>query len=362
MELSKNKVAVGLSGGVDSTVTAYLLKKQGYEVIGLTMLLFDEYDAKGNVVEAQFIKDAKRVADILQIPHYVVDYRKIFDNAIKKEFIDEYLKGRTPNPCVTCNRIIKYGKLLESAHRLGAYYIATGHYATVRYDDEIKRYRIYKGIADRKDQAYVLHSLKQEQLKHIILPLGKYRSKQEVRKLAYDIDPNMAKKTDSVGICFIPNGNHGSYLASNAPEAKKEGNFVDINGNIIGKHKGIVNYTIGQRRGLAEYFNKPMFVISINAEENEVVLGDDELTYSRGLIAKNPNFTIFEKLEGKLKCDVKVCHWGLLLSATISVLEDDRIKVIFDKKERAVAPGQAVVMYHGDEIIGGATIESVIRD
>lgn len=359
--LNKNKVAVGLSGGVDSAVTAYLLKKQGYEVIGLTMKLFDVYDIKGKIIEPKFIEDAKNVAETLNIQHYVVDYREIFKKGVLNEFIEEYINGRTPNPCVTCNRIIKYGKLLETAQNLGAYYIATGHYAKITYDKDLDRYRIFRGESDRKDQAYVLHSLSQEQLKHVILPLGKFKCKEEVREIANEIDLNVAKKSDSVGICFIPNGEYASYIKSFYPNVVKEGDFVDTSGNILGKHKGIVNYTIGQKRGLGVNFDKPKFVVDIDVKKNEVVLGKDEDTYSKGLIAKNPNFTLFDELKGDIRVEAKVCHWGLFLKATISKIDNNKIKVIFDKKERAIAPGQAVVFYKGNEIIGGATIESAIK-
>ncbi|QXM05628.1 tRNA 2-thiouridine(34) synthase MnmA [Crassaminicella indica] len=360
--MSKNKVAVGLSGGVDSTATAYILKKEGYDVIGITMIVCDEYDKDCNVIEPKFVKDAKRIAKILDIPHYIVDYKDIFKITVKKEFEEEYLKGRTPNPCVTCNRIIKYGKLIETAHSLGAYYIATGHYATIRYDKELKRYRIFKGVAERKDQAYNLYSLSQEQLKHILLPLGKFNSKEEVRKLAFEIDPMIAKKNDSTGICFVPNEDHISYLTSVSSNASKSGNFVDKTGKIIGKHKGIVYYTIGQKRGLGINCNRPMFVVAIDAEKNEIVLGEDQDTYSIGLIAKNVNFTLFDKLEEELRVEAKVCQWGWFLPATVFSLGKGWVKVIFDKKERAIAPGQSVVFYHGNEVIGGGIIESVIKE
>lgn len=361
MKLDENKVVVGLSGGVDSGTAAYLLKRQGYEVMGVTMLLFDEYNENGEVILPEFINDAKKVADKLGIKHYVADFRSDFQAIVKTQFIDEYLCGRTPNPCVICNRTIKYGKLLEFAHNLGAYYIATGHYADIQYDKNIKRYRLFRGKAEHKDQGYFLHSLSQRQLKHILLPLGNFSSKEEVRNIAKEINPQISKKKDSIGICFIKDDDYPGYLKKHSSIEIREGDFVDIHGQVIGKHKGIVNYTIGQRRGLGEYFNKPMFVIEINLEKNQVVLGRDEDTYSIGLIAKNPNFIPFEKLQDSIKVDAKICNWGWFLPATVSNLEDGRIKVIFEKKERAIAPGQAVVFYNGNEVVGGATIESALK-
>lgn len=361
MELNKNKVAVGLSGGVDSTTAAYLLKEEGYEVIGITMVLFDEYDDKGNKTEPKFVSEAKRVARVLGIPHYIAEFREPFENIVKKEFVEEYLKGKTPNPCVTCNKYIKYGRMIEYAHSLGAYYFATGHYANVKYDSNINKYRIFKGLVERKDQSYMLHSLSQEQLKHVIFPLGGFDSKEEVRKLALEIDPLIANKTDSTDICFIPDKNYPAFIASYDSFALQEGDFVDLQGRVIGKHSGIVNYTIGQKRKLGQYFPEPKFVVAINAEKNEVVLGEDKDTYSSGLIACNANFTIFDKLEKEIKATAKVCQWGWYLPVTIKLIEDDKIMVTFDKKERAIAVGQAVVFYQDNEIIGGAKIESVIK-
>ncbi len=362
MEISKQKVAVGLSGGVDSTVAAYLLKKQGYDVIGTTMLLFDEFDEEGKIIEPKFIEDARAIAKLLDIPHFTIDLRQEFDTMVKREFISQYLVGKTPNPCVTCNKVIKYGKLIEAANELGAYYIATGHYANTVYDRELERYRIFSGQAGSKDQAYVLYSLAQEQLKHVILPIGAFRSKEEVRKMADTIDARIAKKSDSMGVCFIPDEDYGRYISKERPELVKKGYFTDKQGNIIGEHKGIVNYTIGQRRGLGEYFNKPMFVVEIDVEKNIVVLGSDEDTYSKGLIGGDVNFTIFDELKGTIEAEAKVCQWGWLLPCTITGLGNGRISVTFYKKERAIAPGQSVVFYKGNEIIGGAKIESVIRD
>ncbi|MTI47050.1 MAG: tRNA 2-thiouridine(34) synthase MnmA [Firmicutes bacterium] len=363
MELNKNKVVVGMSGGVDSSLAAYLLKEEGYEVIGITMRLFDTYDKDDNLVYPDFIEEAKVVAKKLCIPHYVVDFREDFRKKVKNRFVNEYFKGRTPNPCVICNKWIKYGKLLEVAHRIGAYYLATGHYANVRYDEKSKKYRIFRGIAEKKDQSYFLHSLNQGQLKHVLFPLGKYSSKKEVRKIAKEIGARISKKKDSVGICFINNGDYASYLKAqdSSHTSTKSGNFIDIKGRIIGKHNGIINYTIGQRRGIDVESEKPMYVVEIDSEKNTVKLGEDKDTYSRGLIARDPNFTLFKNLESEMKVEVKVCQWGWFLAATLSQMDNSNIQVLFDKKERAIAPGQAVVFYKDTEVIGGATIEKVIK-
>ncbi len=361
MQLDKNTVAVGLSGGVDSTVVAHILKQKGYNVIGITMILFNEYNEQGDEVQSKFIQDAQRVANKLNIKHYVVDYTDVFKNTVIEKFKNEYLKGKTPNPCVNCNKAIKYGKLLKEAHKLGAYYIATGHYARVEYDAKIHKYRIYRGKAKGKDQGYVLYSLNQEKLKHILFPLGEFKSKSEIRKIASKIDPEISQKSDSMGICFVQNGDYVSFLSSQDSKAVQKGNFINTNGKILGKHKGIVRYTIGQRRGLGQMFNKRMFVVDKDAQKNEVVLGEDKDTYATGLIAKDPNFVWIDNKNIKLRVQAKICQWGWFLPATVINLKNGRLKVIFDKKERAVAPGQAVVFYIDNEIIGGATIELAIK-
>lgn len=359
MILNKNKVAVGMSGGVDSTVTAYLLQKKGYEVIGITMYLFDVYDEQGHLVRPAFVDDAIRLSEKLGMAHFVEDFREDFEKHVKEEFVAEYIRGRTPNPCVTCNKHIKYGKLLDAAHKHGAYYLATGHYAQVKYDSAIDRYRVYKGMAKRKDQAFMLHGLKQDQLKCILLPLNEFHSKEEIRKIAEEIDLEISSKLDSDGICFIPEGKYGAYIGKIYPKAIEPGNFVDLEGNVIGQHSGIVNYTVGQKRKLGMVFNRPMTVIKIDPEKNEVVLGPDEATYANGFIGKDANFIPFDDFQGDIQAEVQVCQWGLFLSCKIRQLEGERVQVLFDKPERAIAPGQAAVFYQGDEIIGGTTIDVV---
>jgi tRNA-specific 2-thiouridylase len=360
MKLDKNKVAVGLSGGVDSAATAYLLMEEGYEVIGITMYLFDVNDENGNPKRPDFIKDAEAVAKKLGIQHYVADMRNLFDEKVRAYFENEYLNGRTPNPCVVCNKFVKYGELINIAHGYGAYYLATGHYANVIYDDESDIYRVFSGMADRKDQTYVLCGLSQNQLKYLKLPIGKFESKAKVREIALNVLTEISEKKDSVGICFLPEG-YKAYMTKKYPDKVRKGNFLDKEGSILGEHKGIVNYTIGQKRNMGINFDPPKFVVEINAEKNQVILGEDSDTYVKGFIGTDVNFTICEDLKQPLKAKVKVCQWGWFLDATIIPMKNKMVMVFFDKNERAVAPGQAAVFYHEDEMIGGAMIESIVR-
>lgn len=360
MNLDKKKVVVGMSGGVDSTATAYLLKKRGFEVLGVTMRLFDHYDDDGNVKEPDFIEDARRVSDKLEIDHYVLDLRDEFNKLVIKEFLEEYDIGNTPNPCVICNKHIKYGALIDYAHSLGAYYFSTGHYARVVYDESSKSHRVKKGKSDRKDQAYVLHSLSEERLKHLMLPLGEFESKDEVRELALNVEDFISKKTDSWGICFIPNGDFRKYLKEKNV-ASTEGDFIDSEGNVLGKHKGISNYTIGQKRNLGIIFHPPKFVVNIDAKKNEVMLGEDIDTYSIALIADRLNLTADIDFD-IVKYSVKVCQWGSLLKSRFKKLENGDLYIEFTKAERAITKGQAVVFYDGDEIVGGARIKDVLKE
>lgn len=354
------KVVVGMSGGVDSSVAAYLLKKQGYEVIGVTMQVWQDDDyyqgMEGGCCSLSAVEDARAVAYHLNIPYYVMNFKDVFRQNVIDYFINEYMKGRTPNPCVACNKYIKFEELLKRAMELGADYVATGHYATVEKEND--RYVLVKSKDVRKDQTYALYNLTQFQLAHTLMPCGIY-NKVEVREIARKIGLAVHDKRDSEEICFIPDNDHGSYIKRVVPGGVKEGNFVDDEGNVLGKHKGIVFYTIGQRKGLGIAFGTPMYVTDINPVTNEVVLGKQENIFKKSLVAGNLNFIPFEKLTAPMQVQAKIRYSALPAQATISMLDEKRVKVEFNERQRAITKGQSVVFYKGDLLVGGGVIESV---
>lgn len=359
--LDKNKVVIGMSGGVDSTVAAYVLKEMGYEVIGISMKLWEDdspdyVEVEGGCCSLSSFEDARRVAYNLDIPFYMVNFKENFKEKVIADFIDEYEHGRTPNPCIRCNRYLKFEDLLKKANELGAYYVATGHYAKIEYDEKTDRYLLKKSKEDRKDQTYALYNLTQEQLKHTLMPLGDFKSKGEVRKIAESLDLNIASKSDSQEICFIPDNDYTRFLEEHLTKPVKPGNFVDTDGNVLGRHKGIIYYTVGQRKGLGITFGKPMYVVAIKPETNEVVLGTNDEVFSEGLIADDTNFIAFDKLEVPMTLMGKIRYSAKPASCKVYPLENGKIKVMFDDMQRAVTPGQAVVFYDGDVLVGGATI------
>ena len=356
----KETVAIGISGGVDSMVCAKMMLDKGYDVIGATMYLFDE-EIDGQLIPPAFLEDAKKVCETLGIPHHIIDLRDQFKKSVIEPFIEAYLRGETPNPCAMCNPTIKYGAFLEAVVDLGADYMVTGHYANVLYDDDMEKYRIYQGKDPRKDQSFLLHSLSQWQLSKLLLPLGEMEEKAKVRTFAQSIHEEIASKKDSTDICFIPNGKYYDYIKKQCPDKVKPGNFVRTNGEVLGQHSGIVNYTVGQRRGLIPTLNKPMYVIELNPESNEVVLGEDLETYSEGFIASGFNFTLYEDIPLNRPMKVKVCQWGYLLDCQI-IKEQDTYKILFEKSERAIAVGQVAVFYNDNEVIGGCTITGIINE
>lgn len=350
-----NKVLLGMSGGVDSSVAAILLKNKGYEVLGVTLRL-KPFGDKNEDLQAKDINDAKKVCDILGIEHVVYDLRDVFKEKVIDYFVNEYINGRTPNPCVECNKNIKFGAMLDFAKSQGYKYVATGHYAFVDYDKEIGRY-ILRRSKSRKDQSYVLYGLSQDQLAHVIFPLSNI-DKNDIRKIAEDYKLPVAKKHDSQEICFIDDDNYHRFINEIIGLKSKVGNFVDTKGNILGKHNGIENYTIGQRKGLSMSFGKPMYVISINPDNNEVTLGDNDELFSNVLIAKEVNFIPFEGLDKKMKVTAKARYNAVDSEATILPMNDNNgmIKVEFKEAQRAITPGQSVVFYNDDVVVGGGII------
>ena len=355
------RVIVGLSGGVDSAVTAALLKEQGYDVIGVTMQIWPEISPtekvrEGGCCSLSAVDDARHVANKLGIPYYVLNFKDVFKEKVIDYFIGEYIKGKTPNPCIACNKFVKFDALLKKAISFEADYVATGHYAKIELDENTERYIMKKSDAVAKDQTYALYNLNQEQLQHILMPLG-YYTKDKVRLIAKELGLIVANKPESQEICFVDDNNYARFIRENSDYVSRIGNFVDIKGNILGKHKGIIHYTVGQRKGLGVAFGKPMFVAKINVNKNEVVLGENEDVFSEELIAHTLNFIPFENLDKPMRVDVKIRYSAKENPATISPIENGKVHVKFDKPERAITPGQAVVFYDGELLVGGGTIE-----
>ena len=351
------KVVVGLSGGVDSSVAAYLLKKEGYEVIGVTMDTCQELKGEeGWKAGSQTaIADAKRVAEHLGIPHYVADFKKEFQCHVMDYFVEEYLQGRTPNPCVVCNRFVKWEALLAWAKEMGADYIATGHYARI---DRLEngRYAIRNSITAAKDQTYALYNLTQEQLAFTMMPVGGY-TKDEIRSIALEAGIPVAEKSDSQDICFIPDDDYVGFLNRRVPDKMPgEGNFIDKDGNVLGKHKGVTNYTIGQRKGLGIAMGHPVFVTELRPETNEVVIGENEDVFTETVICDRVNFMSIEDLTEPRRVLAKIRYNHKGDYCTIEKMEDGRIKCSFEVPVRASTPGQAVVFYEGEYVLGGGTI------
>ena len=348
------KVLIGMSGGVDSSVAALLLKKQGYEVVGVTMKLLNS-----DLHEKNTVKDAKKVCEKIGIEYNIVDFRHIFKKEVIDYFANEYIEGRTPNPCNVCNKQLKFGALLEAAkNQFGCDYIATGHYAKVEYDSTINRYLLKKSKTDKKDQTYALYKLSQDQLKHVIMPLGE-DEKDEIGKIAEENDLVNANRKDSQEICFIEDDDYVRFIRENYSYTVKPGNFVDLNGNILGRHKGIIHYTIGQRKGLEIAFQKRMYVVDINVENNEVVLGDNEDLFKDSLICSDVNFISIENLKEPMTAMVKIRYSAKPEKATLIPMEDGNVKVEFGVLQRAITPGQSAVFYDNDIVIGGGTILKV---
>ena len=349
------KVIVGVSGGVDSSVAALLLKKQGYEVIGVTLKLASNVPGKKEAVEKE-IKDAKTICERIGIKHIVLDFNDVFKEKVIDYFAREYMEGRTPNPCVACNKYVKFKTLIDYAKENNIDYVATGHYCKIDKDKNTGRYFLRMANSLEKDQTYMLYSLTQDQLKMLIMPLGEVKSKEEVRKIAEENNLITARKKDSQEICFVSDNDYINFIKKNYNYKPEEGRFIDNQGNTIGKHKGIINYTIGQRKGLGITFGKPVYVTRINSKKNTVTLGNIEALYSQYLLCNNVNFMPFDDVDGEYRCKVKVRYASKPVDAVITKYTDEIYKVIFDEKQKSVTKGQAVVFYNGDILVGGGTI------
>ncbi|MCH5253065.1 MAG: tRNA 2-thiouridine(34) synthase MnmA [Lachnospiraceae bacterium] len=358
--MTKNKtVVVGMSGGVDSSVAAFLLKEQGYRVIGVTMQIWQKeseevLEAEGGCCGLSAVEDARRVAAQLDIPYYVMNFREEFQKHVIDYFVKEYRQGRTPNPCIACNRYVKWESLLNKSLALGADYIATGHYAKVC-QLENGRYTVCHSESDGKDQTYALYNLTQEQLRHTLFPVGEF-DKKEIRKIAEEAGLKVAHKPDSQEICFVPDGDYTAFIERETGKKEVPGNFVDSEGTILGKHRGISHYTVGQRKGLGIAFGEPVFVTEIRPETDEVVLGKSEDVFTGRLVAEHINYMAVDKFEPGQKVMAKIRYSHAGAPATIETVEEDRFSLVFDEPVRAVTPGQAAVLYDGNYVLGGGTI------
>lgn len=345
------KVLLGMSGGVDSSVSAILLQKEGYEVIGITMSLSKETDDT----------DAKAVCKELGIEHHFVDLKSEFKKYVIDNFIKCYANAKTPNPCIECNRKLKFGAMFDKAKELGCDYLATGHYANIEYSNKYKQYVLKKGDAIGKDQSYVLYTLPEDMLKHIIFPLGKFKTKDEIRKIASDNNFNLlANKPDSEDICFIPDGNYKRFLENNSDLKPKIGNIVLQDGTVLGKHSGLYNYTIGQRKGLGISYKESLFVIGFNIRNNEVIVGTKEEAYKDCTIIDNVNILIKDIDIENLHVKVKTRYSTRESEAILQELDNKMIKINFLKPEKALTPGQSAVFYIDDVVIGGGIIKETI--
>lgn len=353
------KVVVGMSGGVDSSVAAYLLKKAGYDVIGVTMQIWQENEAEqeeeGGCCGISAVDDARRVAEHLEIPYYVMNFKEEFKCRVMDYFVEEYLQGRTPNPCIACNRYVKWESLLKRSMEIGADYIATGHYARI---DAMPngRLAVRNSVTAAKDQTYALYNLTQEQLAKTLMPIGDY-TKDEIRKIAEEAGLPVAHKADSQDICFVPDGDYAAVIEKMAGDrVPGPGHFVDREGKVLGNHKGITHYTIGQRRGLELPMGERVFVTGIRPESNEVVIGKNEDIFTTRVLCNNVNYMGMESLDSprRVLCKIRYNHKGEY--CMLESLPDGNVLCTFEQPVRAATPGQAAVFYDGEYVLGGGTI------
>lgn len=361
---AKPRVVVAMSGGVDSSLTAALLVRQGYEVIGVTMQIWDntgEQDTEDRgCCSLSAVDDARRVADKIGIPYYVLNFRQMFNENVVDYFIDEYSKGQTPNPCIACNRYVKFEGLLQKSLGLGAQFVATGHYARIERDGATGRYLLRKGLDAAKDQSYALYHLNQTTLRHFMMPLGIY-TKVQTRAMAAEFGLAVANKPDSQEICFVPDDNYKGFLEGRAPQALKPGNIVDLAGNVLGRHQGLPLYTVGQRKGLGIAAGKPLYVVALDSAENKVIVGANEDVFGRELLAGDLNFITIDQLDRPMTFAAKIRYSAQEAEALVSPAASGEVHVSFTRPQRAITPGQSVVFYDGDIVVGGGIIRKKLK-
>lgn len=349
--MENNKVLLGMSGGVDSSVSALLLKNSGYEVIGATLELF----VGSSCCNTNTYIDAKNVCNQIGIPHFIYNYKNEFKKYVIDDFIECYSSCKTPNPCIECNKYMKFGFMYEKAKELGCNYIATGHYAKTEYSEEYGRWVLKKSNSLKKDQSYVLWNIPKDLVSHIIFPLADYEDKEEIRKIARENNLKVANKPDSEDICFIPDGNYKKFLENNSNIKPKEGNIVNSQGKILGKHAGLYNYTIGQRKGLSISNSVPLFVLGFNKEKNEVIVGEEKELYKTKIKVENINLILVDEITDWMEVDVKTRYSSKVAKAKI-IQVGNTIQVEFEEPQRAITPGQSAVFYVGDIVLGGGKI------
>ena len=350
-ESLNKKALIAMSGGVDSSVSALLMQQQDYECVGATMSLFKKSTCGGE----DDVRDAAKVCADLGMEHHVINFADSFQDKVIKRFIDAYTHGRTPNPCVDCNRHLKFGKLFAKAQELGCEYVVTGHYVRVRYDEAKGRYLLLKGADPKKDQSYVLYSLTQEQLAHAQFPLGEY-CKTEIRDIAEEHGFANARKHDSQDICFVENGKYAEFIEKKTGRKFKSGDFVDVEGNVLGRHKGIIYYTVGQRKGLGLALPQPMYVKEIDVVNNKVILATNDQLFSSHVVAKDINLIDCDRIAEPRRLKARIRYHHVEQWATVTQPDEDTLVVDFDEPQRAITKGQSLVLYDGDVVVGGGTI------
>ena len=350
--MENKKVLLGMSGGVDSSVSALLLKKEGYDVIGTTLELF----AGSSCCNIETYIDAKNVCNSIGIPHFTYNCKEQFKNHVINDFINCYSNCKTPNPCIECNKYMKFGYMWDKAKELGCNYIATGHYAKTEYSEKYNRWVLKKSKAGRKDQSYVLWNIPKELIEHVLFPLADFEDKEQIREIARENKLKVANKPDSEDICFVPDGNYKKFLENNSDIKPKKGNIVTTKGKILGKHNGLYNYTIGQRKGLGISYKEPLFVVGFNKEKNEVIVGVKDEIYKKEMYVTDINLLLFDEIKEKMKVNVKTRYSSKEETATIQMIDNNTMKVEFENPVARITPGQSAVFYLEDIVVGGGKI------